>query len=352
MIRRGRLSVRRALVSSSVLIALVFALDTAAWALTILRLRAGLSDLRSQSQAEGWRVDGSIPEAGGWPFEACLTMRDVSLEGGAKALPGGLSWQSDRVVAGLSLWHPETLFILPEGRQRLRISRIAPLVFTAASLRANIALVSGPRRRLVLFASSLTGGIEGSGHPQDVRLGTLSLDLTGEQAAHGPLTAEIALHAGGLDLPDTRRWPLGARIAGVSLAASMVSPPLGGPKGSGQGPGEQAEAWRDGGGSLTVHAMTLDWGPLAASGTAALGLDSRLQPQGRGRIKLGGYGPALEALAEGGAISSGVATTAQAVLGLMAGGSTSVDVPWSLKDSTVSVGKIPLAQLADVVWRP
>ncbi len=69
-----------------------------------------------------------------------------------------------------------------------------------------------------------------------------------------------------------------------------------------------------------------------------------------------GWEATIDALANGGTIPDGVAQTAKAVLGLMApapgadGGAAPLSVPLTLKDSTVSIGTIPLLRVRPVAW--
>ncbi len=251
--------------------------------------------------------------------------------------------------------HPRTLNVRPEGQETLRVSQAPAIVFSAELLDARVPLGSGRPGTLDFEAASLIGGLARSGHPQDVRLARLVVHLELPQATGGPdakLAAKIAVSASQVGLPDTRRWPLGATISGLSAEADLTLPPV-----TGSEPREQASAWRDGGGSIALRNFAVRWGPLDARVSAELRLDGRLQPAGKGRAMLSGYNEALDALAGGGAISQGLSTTAKAVLGLMAfqpsgdGRGGTIDLPFALKDSTLSVGKIPLAKLSDIMWR-
>ena len=346
---------RRLLAATTALIAFVFVVDTVAWVLATARLQTALVTLRDQMQNDGWRVESGSTTRGGWPFAATLAVASASIEGGEKALPGGIAWRADRVELEVSWLHPRTLYIRPEGQELLRVSQAPAIVFSAEMLDALVPLGEGRPRTLEFNAVSLIGGLAQSGHPQDVRLGRLGVHLelphpTG--ASDAKRAAELTVSANQLGLPDTRRWPLGATISALSIEGDLVSPPL-----TGERPLEQATAWRDGGGTIALRSLNIRWGPLDAQVNADLGLDSQLQPSGRGRAVLSGYDAALDALAGGGAISPGLSTTAKAVLGLMAMKPSedrkagAIDLPFALKESTVSVGKIPLVRLSDIVWR-
>ena len=68
-----------------------------------------------------------------------------------------------------------------------------------------------------------------------------------------------------------------------------------------------------------------------------------------------GQNEALDALAGGGVITPRTALAAKAVLSLMAkepegGGTPQVDVPLTLQDRKLAMGRIPLAILPELLW--
>ena len=81
---------------------------------------------------------------------------------------------------------------------------------------------------------------------------------------------------------------------------------------------DQARAWRDWGGALTVRDLVLLWGPLDLRGQARMGLDADLQPAGNGEAVIGGWAQTVDALGAGGTLPEGMVQTVKMVLGLMA----------------------------------
>ena len=69
-----------------------------------------------------------------------------------------------------------------------------------------------------------------------------------------------------------------------------------------------ATSWRDAGGSLELHRLTIDWGLTRVDATATLALDEDLQPMGAGAGKIAGYEAALDALAENAVLTRSAAT--------------------------------------------
>ncbi len=261
-----------------------------------------------------------------------------------------MDWRAERVLLGLSLAHPLLLDVTPQGQQTLRAAAGQALVLNADELTAEVPLGGGTPDHIRITSQGLAAGLRFSDHPQDVRIDGLDVQLRTSSGDSARTGLHLTLQARGIGLPDLGRWPLGATINRVALDLSLASPAL-----SGRAAVEQARAWRDWGGALDISSMAVKWGPLDLQGSFTLGLDKQLQPAGSGHATLRGWSPALDALASGGAIPDGMAQTAKAVLSLMApaedsGPDAAISVPVKLKESTLSLGPIPLMHVRKVVW--
>ena len=342
MARKLRLT---ALKIAAPLLALLVAGDFIAWKAATTRLQSNLASLTTDMRASGWTVQSSDPETGGWPFAAALTLKKLRIEGAGAAIPGGLAWSVDRIVLSIRLFDPRRLAIAPFGEETLRLSHLPVLDFDAESLEALIPLGSGRPRHAALTAEGLAGGLQASRRRQDVQIGTLS--VSGQaQSSRGGIDATGDFAATGIALPDTGRWPLGGLVKHLSASATLISPPV-----TGASSRAQAQSWHDGLGFLRIHALDLRWGPLLLQGDAQLGLDGKLQPAGSGTIHVAGYGEALDALASAHVIGPGLAATYKALLEVMAPPGAPLNVKVTLRDSTLFVGEIPLARVADVGWK-
>jgi hypothetical protein len=322
--------------------------DGLLWVWATHALSAGLDQWGAQLRAQGWTVQDGGRTAGGWPFAASLAVTDAKIEGGEEAVPGGVSWRATRVVLSVSLLSPATLSVAPEEQQFLRVSQTLPIIFHADRMEAQLPLLGGPARQADLWAQGITGGISGSHHPQDVRMDWLRMHVKTRPGKADGLMASLTVRAAQIGLPDIGRWPLGAVVSAVGASVDLYSPKL---REHAPAPVEAA-AWHAGGGSLALTDSLLKWGPLTLTGAAQLGLDDRLQPSGKGTVDVTGAAAALDALVGGGVLQPGLAATAKAVLGAMAQlpGGDAVRLPLVLRDSTLSVGPIPLARLNDIVW--
>jgi hypothetical protein len=333
------------LIAAAVLV-VVGAGDYLACRLLLARMRGAYEAWRSSVTAQGWTVQSGEIAGGGYPFGATLVIPGVTLTGGRAMVPGGLDWKAERVLLSLSLLSPLHLHVTAAGEQTLRVASLPAVAFSADDLDAAVPLGGGRPDQIDVTATDLTGGIAASAQHQDVRIDRFAISVHTQGHASARTSADITISGRNVQLPDNGRWPLGATITQLELSAALASPAL-----SGQAPLDQARAWRDWGGTVNVSHLLLHWGPLTLSGHFTLGLDRDLQPTGSGEVTMAGWSPALDALAGGGVIPPGMAQTAKAVLALMsADNSGSLTVPLSLKDSTVSAGKIPVARVGRLQW--
>jgi hypothetical protein len=82
-----------------------------------------------------------------------------------------------------------------------------------------------------------------------------------------------------------------------------------------------------------------------------------MQPMGTGTAKVAGYAATLDAMARNRLMSRSAATSAKAVLSLLAnapddGSPSEVEVPLSLQYRTLSMRQVPLVRLPELDWPP
>jgi len=341
------LALRRWLAAAAGLAAALVLADVAVWRLATARMQAALQAAMDDMRAAGWVVQCSAAERSGWPWAATVAVADVRVQGGGSALPGGLAWSTDRLVLSVALTDPWHLSVSPQGEETLRLSHLPAVAFAADPMLARLPLGAGRPDHAELTATAVTGGLLHSRRRQDVSIGQVSAQVQLRAAAAGGLDAALSFAARDIGLPDNFRWPLGGSVNSLAAAVTLASPRVWGTDSR-----EQAQSWRDGGGKVRVQSLDLHWGPLSLQGDAALSLDAGLQPAGTGHVHITGFGPALDALADAGVIGTGMAATYKAVLGLMASDpSSAINLPLTLRDSTLSLGEIPLSRFKDLAWR-
>jgi hypothetical protein len=332
---------------------LLVAADTLYWRLAERNLDDGFAAWIAGWRASGWTATTAKPVRGGWPLAATLNVPDVHLRGGDPDIPGGLTWKTDRLVLQIALMRPGTLEIASEGMQRLRLAEGQEIPYTADQLRMTLPLQPGaPPRSATVTAQALRAGMPAGGDASaSLTIGSLDLHLDLKPAAQaGEAALQFSLNAEAVGLPAPFARPLGPRVAGLTLQGALDGPvPRAHPL------GERASAWRDGGGTLEIQHLAVNWGPLDLTASATLALDEQQQPMGTGSARVVGYAETLDALAAHGVISKSAATAAKAVLSLLAhtpddGGASDVEVPLTLQYRTLSMRQVPLLRLPEIDW--
>jgi hypothetical protein len=316
------------------------------------KLRDGLEAWLAERRAAGWTVAAGAETRGGWPLTASLRVASPSIAGGDPDIPGGIAWGAEALELRLDLLAPGVLHLAADGHQRLRVARLPEIAFSAADAGATMPLAPTPGTARISFVShdvqSALASAPGAG---TVTLGLVQIDVETQPGASkdaSAVTFRVAAEA--IGLPDGRAWALGSRISSASIEGAVSGPVPGG-----HGVLARVANWRDGGGILAIRDMALGWGPLGLSGSGVLGLDSRLQPEGEGRVRMIGYATALDTLASARAIAPGAATAAKAVLSLLAtvpsdGGPPIVEVPLLLQDRVLSMRQLPLLRVPELIW--
>ncbi len=330
------------------LLLLLAAAHTAYWLWATHALADEFEQWAADRRAAGWTIAAGPPTRGGWPLRASLTLPEIAVRS-RTVLPGGFSWGAERVTLETGLLAPDRLEVTPAGAQHVRLGDGPDVPFDAKRIVARFPLRDGVAPGSTdIRGDDVRFGLPSGSAPASRAVISLLQAHADWQAGTPPLT--VALDATETTLPPGTRWPLGNRIAALSLNAALNGPvlPLASPR-------EQAARWRDDGGALEVRRLSLGWGPLGLSGRATLTLDGQLQPAGTGTVRLVGYAEAADMLATNGALTRSAATTAKAVLALLAqlpedGGAAEVDLPLTLRDRTLAMRQFPLLRLPPLTW--
>ena len=332
---------RRPLVVLLALLVVLGGLSWVLWFWTIGRIAAGLAEWQAAATAQGWAVRAGAATRAGWPFAADLVLHDVTLAATPDLLPGGAGWSAGQVVLHLSPLAPELLEVRLEGTQRLHGGFSSEIPFTSGHLTLTVPLRgAGPVQidaAQISFAAPLAGMTVGL--------------LTGQVQPGATLGFEIAAEAIALPPPPAPQPALGGRIASATVAGALAGtlPPPSADVAA------RLAAWQRSGGRLLVRHLAIGWGPLGLTGTATLGLDDALQPEGTGSVRVVGYAAALGALAAGGVLTPAAAQAIRAVLTLLArtpegGGAPEVALPLALHTRLLRAGAIPLGRLPAIDW--
>ncbi len=311
------------------------------WAWAAAEIEAGFDAWVREAATAGWTVRSSAAHRAGWPLAAELVLTDATLDAGPELLPGGAGWTAQRAVLHVAPWSPGTLLVRLEGMQRVQAFGSAAVALRAARLTLTVDLAhpDAPVR------------LDGSDLRFAAPLAGMSVGLLAAELSQGAKPPQATLSAEAIALPPG--WPLalGNRIASATMTLALegtLPPPS-------ADAAARAAAWRRAGGLLRVRHMALGWGPLGVTGTAALGLDPALQPDGTGTLRVVGFEQALSALAAGGVVRPAAAQAVRAVLVLLArtpegGGTPEVTLPLTLHDGSLQVGSFPVARMPQWDW--
>ena len=319
---------RKLLVSALVLAALVAA-DTVVWSIACQRLDTGAHDA---ADAVGWSLSADPARWRGWPIAAEIVLPNAVLRSGPDILPP-LVWTAGSQTLRLGPLHPTRLTLSAAGPQSVTVADAPPVPFTAGTLVAtldltqhdpthvdatDLAIAAAPGRPVHIAAAHLETRPDGS----TLRLSTVTL-------------------------VDSDHRPVEPPIDSLSLTARLSAPIVPMPTAT-----ESARRWRAADGRLVIDDAALNWGPLAATGTATLTLDPSLQPALTGRIAATGLPAVLDRLAATSAITASAATAARGMLAILSAptGAGPLSLPIALQDGIVSLARIPLLRLAPLQW--
>lgn len=326
--------------------------QAAVWHVAATRMEAELHAFVAAREARGWIFTSAPFERHGWPFAVRLRVPNMRLTSPSPDIASGLEYEAEEIDLGLSLLQPRRLSVRWGGLQRLRIGAAASVPLTGDHVEMTIAIAPDtPPRQGELLAEGLRLDLPGAGA---VMAGRVLLHVAHIPAATGGAsTLEIGIEANDIVLPPNPADALGQKvdhlIVDVSLAGMLPRPPS-----TTLLDRQRLVSWRDSGGSLALRQILLDWGKLSLRGSATLALDDRLQPMGTATARITGHAEALDALVAAQLLAPRPAVAAKAILGLLSkkkeDGPPVVEVPLTLQDRTLQLGRIPLARLPEIFW--
>lgn len=285
--------------------------------------------------AQGMAVSIGTYQRGGFPFLIAaelggLAARGPSWRADSPALRVVLKpWQLDRITVHL----PEPVRFVTDAGPALALR------FTDGQV---LLRHGADGRAVTLSAAALVTEAGQSADRLDPgpTSGPLRIDLTqalpppdSDKAALGTLTLDIAQ----LVVP---RFALPGPHLDAGLSLSLSGPAPGGT------PRAMVEAWRTGGGTVTMSRLSLVSGPSAARANATFSVDAALRPIGAGTVILSGYGDALALAQKTGKLRAGDAIAARLMLQGLAQPDGTITLPLTLQDGWMKAGPFPLLPLA------
>jgi hypothetical protein len=344
----------RATIAALLVLALLAAGHSALWRWTSGQIERGFAAWTAQRRAQGWMVEHGPTTRGGWPFAATVTIPGLRMTATMPNLPGGIDWQAEAVALRVAAPRLDRLLVDLRGRQRLRLGE-TELPFAADRLEAAFptgagnTIREGEVKAERLRMNTPSGLLE-------LREGTLAFGTRTSATENEPaLSVNLALR--GLGLPEGLAALPALAAFGRQVDSLVAEALVSGPLPGGRDPVVRAEQWRDGGGTLEIRLLALQWGPVGGGVNATVTLDDRLQPMGTATVRMSGADQVIRALAQAGSLPPASAAAAATALILLQrapenGGPPQVEVPMTLEGSRLTVARVPLARIAPIPWPP
>ncbi len=338
--------------SIAAVVVLALAAAVGGWHVFAQRLEDGIHAWVAQRRAEGYEVAYTDLSMSGFPLGWTAEIVAPRLS----APPGEPQWRwtGPDLRLDLSPVHPERARFDFRGRHRLELPPGAALLATAAEARADIGLDGNGRvDRIDARLARLELGLDGRALRLSVEIAELDASRVYVETADDPIVPAVTAIARTrwrrIVLPSDLAGPLGPEIAVLAIEAELKGtiPP---------GPPEAALAvWRDGGGTLEVRSLRLDWGPLALDADGSLGLDRDMQPVGTMTARVRGLAAAITAYERAGVLEPGPAAAARLLSAVATrpaadGGPPEVRLPITIRNQLVMLGPLVLVRFPRIRW--
>lgn len=276
--------------------------------------------------AAGLAADPGTVAVGGFPYRVEVDLAAPSLAG------DGWAWRPERVRVFVQPWNLRHLVALAPGGHEIEIG--------------------GRRASYVAGTARASAVLDRAGGPVRVSAEAREVAARGAGPARGAeaLEAHLRRRDGGLDLA-LRARAVGLGAAGGPLGGILDSLVVEARAEPYAGPADLRDPlrWAGAGGAVEVARAEAAWGPLRGAADGAVTLDPEGRPLGAFTVSASGYGAALRALAEAGAVGGAVAAGAEALLDAAAGvredGTRAVRAPVTLQEGFLSVAGLPLLRL-------
>jgi hypothetical protein len=340
----------RTLFSVLILLAALVAGQSLLWRWSTGALAEGFSDWVIRHRAQGWTINHDIPDRGGWPFAARLSIPRLSIESPGDGTSGqGMGWEVQMLALSTPLPLPDALRLEATGPQTLRLGATR-IPFTTENFIALLPLEAGqPPRR----ANALLQGMVAQTPDGVLTIRRLGGDANWVRTAEPALTLQFAAEDAALPQAWLRTPALagfGPRLTQLEFDGSLYGSVLPLPSLR-----EQLDAWRASEGKLDVRKLRLAWGDLDAGLRLSARLDPALQPALTGTLSVTNPNAALDSLARSGLIQRRALDGTKFAVGMLTrrppnGGPPVAEIPISLQNGVVSAAQIPLSRLPPVVW--
>ena len=332
------------------LLALAAAGYTAYWS----RL-AGRAEELVDAELEAWRGDGlavSYTERRtfGYPYRLSTEVAGLALARPEARVPW--EWRAERLTVYVQPWDLRHYVAVLEGASRITFDPLGrPLSLDAVAESARASVILDDRYQAHRGSADLKGlVISAQNGAQALQVGRLQAHARRpESGANAGIDAALLIDR--LLLPEGAGGPLGREVALVRAEATLTGPV---PERLDRA---SVTAWRDAGGTVEVHALSVRWGPLEIDAEGTLALDSAMRPLAALTARVRGFGALIDILEAERALSENAAAAVRVALALIAEtppGETQpvLEVPVTIQDGWLSAGPVPVVEVGPVFPSP
>lgn len=319
---------------------------TVAWQVVARQVEGAVAAWIEQRRSLGERLEHGPMVLGGFPLRVEVTLHQVhwSREDG----PTLLTAAAAEVRTSVPIWDPFRLTVRPIGGGRASAAGSwGSMTGDAAVVVASVALgrdrprhvdltlrnldLTGPGGAVMAHVEAVDAVVDPTPEPQDGANAAVptTLETSGRATGVRPAGAERLPFEG----PATVSWRAALRGA-VDPSAGLTGLAL----------------WRDAGGVVDIHHLSVSWAPVDLVGDGTVALDAAMRPEGAGVAQVVGVAEALDRLVALGRMKPGDA----ALLKLAAiaasepsedGSGQRIRAPVSVQDGTLRVGRIAVAKV-------
>ncbi len=294
------------------------------------------------SQAREW--NHRELEISGFPFRIRIDLSQPSLV--LRRPPQEFHWRTDHVKAVGHPWQPRHILLDLSGQHLFRAmgkTRQHSLTVDSGEALASVEVDGGGiPARLSLDSKDIRLQYDGA-----AGLGAKRMQIHARPAPEAPDSVDVALHGDGLNLNAgtfPAEFPHTIKLVDLQTTVTGLL--------KGDASPQNLAQWRDGGGTLEITKLQVQWGDMDIYASGSLALDTQMRAIGALTARIKGHNQLLDIAVASGAMDKDHLTAARAVLGLLAaaaGGTLSV--PVRLQDGKLFLGPAPIARLTPIISR-
>ena len=290
----------------------------------------------AEQSANGGQADITAIKRHGFPVLMRLELQGVHYS------PARANWRldTDRVDLNIEMLNPAHVILASKAPIQIWRGENEFSVIDSRNLIASVETRDGRLHLAGIEADDLS--VDDPTKDGVLRVAKLVMNVRPDPRADGDF--QIAFDATEVNLPRPVRSFESFGLALAQLRAAIVA--THGASLFDSAPGDALGPWRDAGGVFRLEALTLNWGPLEATGTGQIGVDAQHRLAGHLTLPIANPAPVFHALAN----SEHVDPNARQAIGMIAASyeisGNSIDLDADAADGVLRLGRSQRANAA------